>query len=268
MDTTSLQYTSLVLLALIVVCGQVSAHPPSDMYIIVDPDSNSILVTLTHRVSDLSSHYVSEIELRKNGEIVEALHYTSQPSPDSFTYRYQLPLDAIDSVTVIARCNIGGEITREYRNPGRTDPDIPAPVTPPASWYSSLLPIHAALMVTAFFCFLVSALLPILGTRLKGWYRLHTWISGAGAVMMIFALGISYAMVSLSGGPNFRVPHAYLGMIILAVLLLVLGLAFIRKSVKSDQKKQVRAIHLWLGRLLVILMALNILAGLNTAGLL
>ncbi len=268
MVSRSFQYASLALLALIVVCGQASAHSPSDMNLIWDPDSISVLVTITHHVSDLSSHYISEIELWKNGEIVETLRYSSQPSPDSFTYRYHLPLDAGDTATVIARCNIGGEITREYRNSGKTGSDIQAPVPPSISWYSSLLPVHAALMATAFFCFLVSALLPIIGTRLKGWYRLHTWISGVGAILMIPAMGISYAMVSLSGGPHIRVPHAYLGILIAAVLLLVLGLAFIRNSVKIERKKQVRSIHLWLGRLLVILMALNILAGLNTAGLL
>lgn len=268
MDPRSFHYTFLALLALIVVCGQASAHPPSAMILIEDPDSNSILVTITHHVSDLSSHYIREIEIGKNGEIIETLRYSSQPSPDSFTYRYPLPLDAGDTAKVVARCNIGGEIAREYQNAGRTGTDMHAPVYPSTSWYSSLLPVHAALMAAAFFCFLISALLPIIGTRLKGWYRLHTWISGAGAVLMIPALGISYAMVSLSGGPNFRVPHAYLGLLIAAVILLVLGLAFIRNSVEIERKKQLRSIHLWLGRLLVILMALNILAGLNTAGLL
>lgn len=268
MDPRSFQYTSLALLALIVVCGQASAHPPSDMNLVGDTDSNSILVTLTHRVQDISSHYVSEIEIWKNGETIETVRYSSQPSPDSFTYRYNLPLDAGDTATVIARCNIGGEITREYQNTGKTGSDVHTPVSPSTSWYSSLLPVHAALMVAAFSCFLISALLPIIGTRLKGWYRLHTWISAAGAVLMIPALVISYAMVSLSGGPNFRVPHAYLGILVAAVLLLLLGLAFIRNSVEIERKKQVRFIHLWLGRLLVILMALNILAGLYTAGLL
>jgi desulfoferrodoxin (superoxide reductase-like protein) len=124
MVSRSFQYASLALLALIVVCGQASAHSPSDMNLIWDPDSISVLVTITHHVSDLSSHYISEIELWKNGEIVETLRYSSQPSPDSFTYRYHLPLDAGDTATVIARCNIGGEITREYRNSGKTGSDI------------------------------------------------------------------------------------------------------------------------------------------------
>lgn len=262
------RYLAVTVLTILITCAMVSAHPPSDLKLVDDPGSNSILVTLTHRVNDPSSHYVHEIEFGKNGVIVDTLQYTGQPSIETFTVRYPLLLDAGDTVTVTARCNIGGSITRQHQVPGMNGPITPTSSNAPPLSYSSLLPIHAIMMTAAFFLFLVSALLPLAGSRIKGWYRIHTLASSAGGVLTILAMGIAYAMVSLSGGPNFRVPHAWLGLLVLIVLLIVLGLAVIRRTVPVERKTMVRSIHLWLGRLLVLLMAFNILAGLNMAGLL
>jgi len=262
------RYLAVMVLIMLITCALASAHPPSDLKIIDDPGSNSILVTLTHRVNDPYSHYVHEIEIGKNGVIINTLQYTGQPSIETFTVRYSLPLDAGDTVTVTARCNIGGSITRQYQVPGNTG--LTSPIsTNTSSWsYSSLLPIHAIMMSSAFFLFVLSAFLPLAGTRVKGWYHLHILTSAAGGVLTILALGIAYAMVSLSGGPSLRVSHAWLGLLVLVVLFIVLGLAFIRRTVPVERKKLFRSIHLWLGRPLVLIMAVNIIAGLNTAGLL
>ncbi|OPX71596.1 MAG: Eukaryotic cytochrome b561 [Methanoregulaceae archaeon PtaB.Bin108] len=268
MDRKPARYLAVIVFTIFIACAQVSAHPPSDLKILDDPDSNSILVTLTHRVNDPSSHYVHEIEISKNSGIIDTLQYTGQPSIETFTYRYPLQLNAGDTVIVTARCNIGGSITSQYKVPGTNGTIGPISANSSPWSYTSLLPIHAVMMSVAFLLFLLSALLPLAGRRIKAWYRLHTLTSAFGGVLTILAMGIAYTMVSLSGGPNIRVPHAWLGLLMLVILFLILGLAFIRRNVPVERKKLVRSIHLWLGRLLVLIMAINIIAGLNTAGLL
>ena len=267
MGKKPVQHLIIILLALVLICSQVSAHSPSNMNITCKPDSDSILVAITHQVDDPSTHYVNEIILKKNGKTINTSTYGSQPSADIFSYRYLLPLQGGDTVSVTARCNIGGSITREYTNPGPAVSATAITASPSLWSYSSFWPVHAVFMAVGFLCFLASALIPLYGKHLKGWYPLHVRVSCAGAILTIIGLGVAFAMVSLSGGPNFRVPHAYLGLLVLVVLSLVLGLALLRSFASANRKATVRNVHLWLGRLLVILMAANIAMGLNTVGL-
>jgi hypothetical protein len=237
------------------------------MRIIYDRDSSSILVTITHQVDDLSTHYVKEIELKKNGVTVDTLTYTSQPSPETFTYRYLLPLHQGDTGSVTAMCNIGGSITRQITVPGSIAP-VPGGVTSaqPVS-YATLWPVHATLMMAGFLCLLAAALFPAFLKGKSGWFIYHTRFAAGGAILTLTALGIAFYMVSLSGGPHIRVPHAYLGLLILVVLVLTISLALLRTRVRPHTM-QILTAHRWMGRTLLLLMAANILSGLFTAGIL
>lgn len=258
----------VLLLAIIAVCAHVSGHSPSDMNIVYDPGSGSIFLKITHQVSDSRTHHVNEVAIRKNGDAVDSFLYDSQPTADTFTYTYHLPLQDGDTIAVTARCNIGGSITREYTYLPKAAGPAEAEKETSIWTYSTLWPVHAVLMAAGFVCILASALIPVYGRRLDRWYGLHVRASIAAAVLTFSGLGVSFGMVALAGGPHLRVQHAYLGVVIMIVFIVVLALALLRGYAPPEKKVTIRGMHLWLGRLLAFLMGVNVALGMWTAGML
>jgi hypothetical protein len=253
----------LLLLAIILIVP-VAAHPPSDMQVTYDPAGSELVVTINHTVNNPSTHYIDRVEISGTGESSAIHNYTSQPTTEFYSVRYPIPVPE-GAVSVTAFCNIGGSITRQLVLPGATT-TVPGE-TPSGLSYGTLWPVHALLMITGFLCFLAGALFPAFLKGRSGWFRYHTRLAAAGAVFTVAALAIAFSMVSLSGGPHIRVPHAYLGLLLLAVLLATASLALLRKRARP-YTMQVIAAHRWMGRILLVLMAVTIVSGLFTAGIL
>lgn len=91
----------------------VAAHSPSSISISYNAESEELIVSITHVVSDSSTHYLYNITVEKNNEFYKSFDYTNQPSSSSFTYTYTNIVGvAGDMFTVVAHCNQGGQISK------------------------------------------------------------------------------------------------------------------------------------------------------------
>jgi hypothetical protein len=114
------------------------AHPPSNMQVSYNATGEDLFVTITHIVPNPGVHYVQKVAIFRNGNLVNSSTYTSQPSPDTFAYRYGLHASGGDRFEVTASCSIGGSVTRTLTvtpvETSRTTAETsPAPSAPAAS---------------------------------------------------------------------------------------------------------------------------------------
>ena len=103
----------LCFLSVILISQSVNAHSPSSMNLNYDSETQDLEVTITHQVSNPNSHYIYNIEIRKNGETYETFDYTSQPNSLSFTYNYDVNATIDDVIKVTTLCIQGGTITKQ-----------------------------------------------------------------------------------------------------------------------------------------------------------
>ncbi len=101
------------LIIFIILSINVTAHSPSSMSINYDVESQELVVSINHIVSDSTTHYIYNITVEKNNEFYKSFNYTSQPSSSSFTYTYSGIVGEVgDMFSVVARCNQGGQISK------------------------------------------------------------------------------------------------------------------------------------------------------------
>ena len=130
-----------------------------------------------------------------------------------------------------------------------------------------VLPFHIAFMSLGFISMMAGLTVARYFKTKRWWLKAHKPLGIAGAASSALGLVTGGIMVQLGGGGHFRVPHAFLGAL---TLLLVLDMPFLGNFIfkyKGDKKK-VKTVHRWLGRTAIMLMAITILSGLVTAGLL
>lgn len=89
----------------------VCAHAPATMKATYNTENQELQITVSHQVSSATTHYISKIEIKKNGEIYNTSLYTSQPTTNSFTYTYKVNATTGDVIDVYALCNQGGSKT-------------------------------------------------------------------------------------------------------------------------------------------------------------
>ena len=85
-----------------------SAHPPKDVSISYDLAQQTLSVTITHKTTFTSKHYIKTITITKNGTALSTEEYTGQPKEKPFTYTYPVPAAAGDVLEVKATCKIFG----------------------------------------------------------------------------------------------------------------------------------------------------------------
>jgi hypothetical protein len=112
----------------------VMAHTPTAMTIKFDPNTAKLYVTITHPVDDPTTHYLSKVQVKLNGQVISDPPYKSQPSKDMFTLTYDVNANPGDAVWVVATCVKGGTLEKNY--------DVPQPVSPtsPAMPVTSAVP--------------------------------------------------------------------------------------------------------------------------------
>ena len=104
----------------------VRAHPPNDMSLEYNPGTNTLKVSITHGVSDNSSHYVISVTIRVNGSIDQTQFYVSQPDLLFFIYEYTVITNDGSTIQVTATCSQGGSITKTLGSTNEpTDGAIP-----------------------------------------------------------------------------------------------------------------------------------------------
>lgn len=127
---------------------------------------------------------------------------------------------------------------------------------------------HAILMTAGFICIMAAGLLPVYGKRIAGWYRIHVASAVIGGVLVILAVSMVFAVPYLSAIPSAFLIHVVLGVLLVLTFLTAVVLAFLRSRVAGSRKATVRTVHLWMGRIFIMLVVVNILLGLTAVGLL
>jgi len=96
-------------LVMVVFTAPAFSHNPADAALIYDQGKQTLSVTVTHSpFSD--SHYVKEVEIAKNGQVVGKYPCGSQPG-DTFTYTYKVPALPGDVLEAKATCSKYGSKT-------------------------------------------------------------------------------------------------------------------------------------------------------------
>jgi uncharacterized iron-regulated membrane protein len=112
------------------------------------------------------------------------------------------------------------------------------------------------------FVLLLLAIVISTAMRKKTWWlKVHRSLGILGAIFAILGLLSGLYMVSNWGTPHFRVPHAILGIVTIILVAVQPVLGFLQ-----PKSSKIRPIHRWLGRTVVLLMFITILAGLSQAG--
>jgi len=120
-------------------------------------------------------------------------------------------------------------------------------------------PYHALLMATGFILLLAGAIIARYH-KTANWYRSHRVLQAAGAACIIAGLVVGLSMVALSGLPHFVNLHEIAGMVTIILVLLSVALGFaIRRT--RESKDSVRKSHRWLGRISLVLLAIDIILG-------
>jgi hypothetical protein len=145
-------------------------------------------------------------------------------------------------------------------------PVLAQPLPPPGGGFGEFSrgipvwwPYHVALMVAGFIL-LVAGLITAHYRKPRNWNKTHRILEAAGTGTIIIGIFVGIYMVTLSGFPHFANLHETggitLGILLLAAVALGISITHVKKAIKT-----VRMSHRWLGRLLVLLILLNILLG-------
>lgn len=124
---------------------------------------------------------------------------------------------------------------------------------------------HATLMIAAFvglfFGFIVARSL----NKRRWWLKVHRSVGLTGAIFVLVGLGAVVLQITLTGRSHFRIPHSYLGMLVVFLTLATptLGLAMMKAQ---DRAARLRNYHRWSGRITLALMFVNVVAGLKLIG--
>jgi len=87
------------------------ADAPQDVALNYNMQTQPLTVTITNKSFFTGTHYIKQVEFRKNSEPAVKNDYTSQPGKKTFAYTYKIPAAANDILEVTASCNIQGKKT-------------------------------------------------------------------------------------------------------------------------------------------------------------
>jgi hypothetical protein len=118
--------------------------------------------------------------------------------------------------------------------------------------------VHPLANIAAFIIFLCGIYIARFQKRKQWWTRAHAAFQVGG--IAVLAAGISVMIIVIGQGRHFNVPHAYLGLATLAILLLTAGGGVIAITVPSITKT-VRPIHRLAGRISAAMLLLAIVSG-------
>lgn len=109
--------TLLALLGVVALCSGVAlAHPPSDIKLSLDPASHLLTVTAMHQTMDATKHYVGEIDVWLNDNLIVMQKFSGQTDTATQVASYVINAAKTgDTIRVNAVCNIHGSKTVESK---------------------------------------------------------------------------------------------------------------------------------------------------------
>ncbi|MCU0584204.1 MAG: hypothetical protein MUE57_10255 [Syntrophales bacterium] len=109
----------VILVSALFVLGQpilALAHPPQNVEVGYDQKAQTLTVKITHNSNNPDRHYVKEVEVKKNGQVVQRGVYTKQAG-DIFAYSFKVAATGADTFEIAVLCNIHGSRTVKF-SPG------------------------------------------------------------------------------------------------------------------------------------------------------
>lgn len=101
--------------------------------------------------------------------------------------------------------------------------------------------------------------------RKRWWLKSHRLAGYAGGCCFLAGLAAAVAMVAQSGEAHLKLPHAWLGISTIALVVATPVIGQLQFRIKS-RIQQLRIMHRWSGRVTLALALLSLLSGLRTAG--
>lgn len=90
----------------------VTASEPSDMSLVYDYGLQNLSVNVSHYVSNTKTHYIGQIEIRKNSLSILNRSYTNQSESWGVYDTFSVSASVGDNLTVTANCKKGYSITK------------------------------------------------------------------------------------------------------------------------------------------------------------
>jgi len=103
----------IIITAIYSITENTIAHSPSTLIVSYNLQTQELRITITHQVANPSTHYISNVEIKKNNVAYNTTFYTEQPDPNSFTYSYSVNATVGDTLQVTASCIQGGSKTSQ-----------------------------------------------------------------------------------------------------------------------------------------------------------
>lgn len=144
-------YVAVLVGLSLLIAVPVAATPPTDIGLAYNVATGQLNATITHPVPNPDVHYIKNVLVKLNDQVVINASYTSQPTHDTFTYTYSLPAKAGDTISVTATCVLFGSLTRNMTVPlpgpaSSSEPSAPLPVTTPKA-AAGLLSLEGAIVL-------------------------------------------------------------------------------------------------------------------------
>jgi hypothetical protein len=131
-----------------------------------------------------------------------------------------------------------------------------AEVAQPKLWL-----IHAVLMGLGTLQLVVSMFIARRREKDRSWLAKHKTLGVTSPLLLLVGLAVAIYMVGLRDGGHFQVPHALFGLIAigLVVTIPIIGFLMLRKN-------PLRPVHVWTGRLALLMLFGVAVSGLLVAG--
>ena len=128
--------------------------------------------------------------------------------------------------------------------------------------------LHAGFMIAGLLLLVLGISSAVFMRRHKRWWlTMHKSCAYGTLLCTIVAIVVAFIMVATSGAPHLKVPHAYLGLFILLLIITTLTLGIAQFKIRK-KTAMIRRLHRIAGVSTVILMFINIISGLFLTGFL
>ncbi len=115
--------------------------------------------------------------------------------------------------------------------------------------------MHFTFMISGVVLMLVAAFLA--APKKEGWFPLHKTLAGTGAVAATVGFISIFSLKQKMNYPHFASPHAVSGLTVLITIALVIILG----TLAISGKKAARPFHIWIGRIIAVLLFLMVVSG-------
>lgn len=243
------------LFAVMLFAPAASAHPPQKVECAYNYNTQSLTVTITHRVST-SDHYIFKVVVTKNGAPYKTYNYTNQPDPNVFSYNYDVPAADGDVLRAQAYCSYGGDNGATVT--ARAGQTTTGSYSPPPLW------LYHAVAMSAGLTLLLGSVGFVYAQKLPHWIASHKKIGALGTAVSLIGLSIGVYMVQNAGTGQFQAVHGIIGIITFIIIFCTPIAGMAQLKIPSKGK---RTAHIWMGRIGAATMIITVVLGLIRAGI-